>query len=145
MNASDTKWCNRCARTLPLAAFGRNRRRRDGRQVYCRECKATVDRDWYRRRGHTQKARNRGYVRRNAKHVWAYLLEHPCVDCGEADPIVLEFDHARGEKVGAVSNMVRRQFSLAALDVEIAKCDVRCSNCHKRKTAREQGWHAWLG
>ncbi|WP_412061844.1 hypothetical protein [Rubrivirga sp. IMCC45206] len=102
-----------------------------------------VRRDWYLRRGASQRTRNQGYLERNAQHLWRYLLSHPCVDCGEADPIVLEFDHVRGEKVGALSNMATRQFSVAKLNAEIAKCEVRCANCHKRKTAREQGWHAW--
>ena len=140
----ETKRCSRCERTLPTGAFSANRRRRDGLQTYCKACKSTVDRQWYEQRGHTQRARNKGYIERNARHLWAYLLDHPCVDCGETDPIVLEFDHVRGEKVNALSNMVRRQFSIAALDAEVAKCEVRCANCHKRKTAREQGWHAWI-
>ena len=101
-----------------------------------------VRRDWYERRGGSQRERNDGYLTRNAQHLWDYLLEHPCVDCGETDPVVLAFDHVRGEKVGALSNMSRRQFSIAKLDAEIAKCEVRCANCHARKTAREQGWHA---
>ena len=142
MQPPETKWCSRCEQTLPIEAFSANRRRRDGRQTYCKSCKATVDRSWYERRGDTQRERNKGYIARNAQHVWDYLLAHPCVDCGETDPIVLEFDHVRGEKVFALSNMVQRQFSLAKLDAEIAKCEVRCANCHKRKTAREQGWHA---
>ena len=66
------------------------------------------------------------------------------MDCGETDPVILEFDHVRGQKVGSLSNMAFRQFSLAKLDAEIAKCEVRCANCHKRKTAREQGWYASL-
>jgi len=105
---------------------------------------AAVRRDWYERRGAIQRARNDGYNARNAQYLWDYLLAHPCMDCGEADPVVLEFDHVRGEKVGSLSNMAIRRFSLAKLAAEVAKCEVRCANCHKRKTAREQGWHARL-
>lgn len=138
----ETKRCARCKTTRPIAAFQKNRSRPDGLQLHCRSCKAENDRRWYARHGHTQRDRNRGYIARNARHLWDYLLAHPCVDCGESDPVVLEFDHVRGEKVAALSNMAQRQFSLAKLDAEIAKCEVRCANCHKRKTAKEQGWYA---
>ena len=107
-------------------------------------CKSENARDWYNRRGGAQRERNRAYIARNVRHLWDYLLSHPCVDCGEADPVVLEFDHVRGNKVASLSNMAQRQFSIAKLDAEIAKCEVRCANCHKRKTAREQGWYASL-
>ncbi len=63
-----------------------------------------------------------------------YKTCHPCVDCGEADPIVLEFDHVRGEKVANVGTMVGVGRAVQAVLDEIAKCDVRCANCHRRKT-----------
>lgn len=79
---------------------------------------------------------------RNAQFVWDYLRGHPCVDCGEGDPVVLEFDHKDDcEKIASISDMVRQRFSLKRLEAEISKCDVRCANCHRRRTAKQFGWH----
>jgi len=60
------------------------------------------------------------------------------VDCGESDPVVLEFDH-REDKRLIISKAVNN-YGIPGLTAEVAKCDVRCANCHRRKTAIEQGW-----
>lgn len=69
-----------------------------------------------------------------------YLATHPCVDCGETDIVVLEFDHQR-DKVGAITVMVNKPCGWDTIKAEIEKCLVRCANCHRRKTAKEQGWY----
>ena len=66
-----------------------------------------------------------------------FLIEQACVDCGEADPIVLEFDHVRGTKQDNVSTLIGRAFSWKRILEEVAKCEVRCANCHRRKTAAQ--------
>jgi hypothetical protein len=68
--------------------------------------------------------------------VMAYLLEHPCVDCGEDDPVVLEFDHREpAAKSFNIGDGVSRAYGTQRVKDEIAKCDVRCANCHRRKTS----------
>ena len=78
------------------------------RQRTCRECQKVQKNDWYARNSEIHKANVMEDKRANRiechKFVWEYLLAHPCVDCGESDPIVLEFDHVRGKKRDAVSN-----------------------------------------
>lgn len=69
-----------------------------------------------------------------------YLCNHPCVDCGESDPVVLEFDHVRGVKDTNVANLISGAGRMQRLMDEIAKCDVRCANCHRRKTHRLNEW-----
>lgn len=77
-------------------------------------------------------------------HVYDYLLQHPCVDCGEQDFMVLEFDHVRGVKEYNISTILSDVMSLETLKVELAKCDVRCSNCHNRIThVRSNSWR-WM-
>lgn len=79
-------------------------------------------------------------VEASRRRVLAYLQEHPCVDCGERDPVLLDLDHVRGDKVESVSFMVRNNTGWQAIEAEIAKCEVRCANCHRRKTGTEQRW-----
>ena len=70
--------------------------------------------------------------------ITSYLAENHCVDCGESDPVVLEFDHQR-DKDFAISKAVQMRIGVKRLVAEIAKCVVRCANCHRRKTYREGG------
>lgn len=105
----------------------------DSRRAYSR---------WhYRQNKEKYKARARAYSRANRDklrdYIAAFLNENPCVDCGEADPIVLEFDHRDpATKRFNVGDAVRKSCGLATVIAEIAKCDVRCANCHRRKTFR---------
>lgn len=78
---------------------------------------------------------------RNRQYLWDYYSTHPCVDCGETDPVVLEADHVRGVKKYNVGAMAHSTRSLRAIDEELAKCDVVCANCHRRRTAVQQGWY----
>jgi len=82
-----------------------------------------------------QKAENRKAVQ---SWLLEYLLRNPCVDCGETDPVVLEFDHQTGKDF-EIGGVVRRNISVRRLAIEVAKCHVRCANCHRRKTYRERG------
>lgn len=77
---------------------------------------------------------------RNRQFVADHLKDNPCVDCGETDGIVLEFDHVRGEKYMNIASMVLHHKTIKAIAEEIAKCDVVCSNCHRRRTAKRAGW-----
>lgn len=86
-----------------------------------------------------QKAAKVQYVMRRKEaarqFVLDYLDERCCEDCGEDDSVVLEFDHVRGIKRYAISIAVQRAYSIAWLAEEMAKCDVVCANCHRRRTS----------
>jgi hypothetical protein len=72
-------------------------------------------------------------------HVLRYLYSNPCVDCGWDDPVVLDFDHMEhlGTKTANISNLINSNHSLETLKKEMAKCVIRCANCHRKKTARD--------
>jgi hypothetical protein len=77
-------------------------------------------------------------VRRNLRFMRDVLERSHCVDCGLDDILVLEFDHVRGVKERNVSKLVREGRSLRRLQAEIAKCDVRCASCHRRRTVERR-------
>ena len=74
---------------------------------------------------------------RNLLFLLDYLRDTPCLDCGERDPVVLDFDHI-GVKRSGVVQLAGRECSIANLEAEIAQCEVRCANCHRRRTIVEQ-------
>ncbi len=65
------------------------------------------------------------------------------MDCGEGDPVVLEFDQVRGVKKADICALLSHNTGRLKLEGEIEKCEVRCANCHRRKTAKEQGFYSW--
>ena len=107
-----------------------------------------MQRRWY----HKNKARHVENVNRRSraaeaeiiKKILAYLRQNPCVDCGETDPVLLEFDHVRGVKRGPVCNLIYRGCSWETIAAEIEKCEVRCCKCHRLKTAKQFGYRKLL-
>jgi len=132
----ETKCCGRCKEEKPLSEFNKNKSKPDGLQNYCRTCQREYEKAHYNKKDGIRKRnvsrRRHTYRVRNKTWLKAYFKEHPCVDCGETDPVVLEFDHTDPtDKEESVSNLLGG--SLERLIKEVEKCEVRCANCHRRK------------
>lgn len=72
--------------------------------------------------------------KRNRKFIDDFLNKNPCIDCGEKDIIVLEFDHVLGIKINNICTAINNSWSIKKLKEEIEKCEIRCANCHRRIT-----------
>jgi 5-methylcytosine-specific restriction endonuclease McrA len=99
------------------------------------------DRSWYHKNKdrirESKKINEKNYVKKKVAIVDEYLKTHPCIDCGEADIVVLDFDHINpATKKDNVSNLIYSGSIKTVLE-EIEKCEIRCANCHRRKTARQ--------
>ena len=110
---------------------------------------AKYHREYYHRTKHRRGKRKQELQRKRrhelAKKRFEYLEGKGCLDCGEDNPIVLDFDHREGEtKIDSVANMIRLGFSWEKILIEIQKCDIRCANCHRIKTAKEEGWYQYM-
>lgn len=77
--------------------------------------------------------------------IFQILHDESCIDCGESNPFVLEFDHFdREKKVDSVSRMLNSGRSLESILEEVEKCVVRCANCHRIKSVLEDDHYAYL-
>ena len=128
--------CSRCSRMLPASAFNRSG---EGRQWWCRECFRT----YFRQRGdvhleqvYATRARRRSEA---AAFIETHLASRQCADCGLHDRAVLEFDHL-GDKRANVATLRYAGTGLQALAAEVAKCDIVCTNCHRKRTASRADW-----
>lgn len=58
----------------------------------------------------------------------------PCMDCGLSFlPVCMDFDHIKNKKYN-VSKLIQNNSSLKLIENEIAKCDLVCANCHRKRT-----------
>ena len=136
------KICSICK--LPQENFYKNSNRPDGLQTYCKECSIARSKKRYQNFSDEQKLEMQNRAKQkslqNKQFLWDFLKEHPCVDCGEIDPIVLEFDHL-SDKKGCLSTLAGQGLGLETIKQEVNKCEVRCANCHRKKTATQFGWY----
>lgn len=135
--SGELRRCGRCHSVLPVELFNALAA---GRQWWCRGCFAR----YHAMHRDEARARSRERRRRAQALVVDHLLAHECTDCGESDIVVLEFDHLR-DKRGHVAVMAHRGVRPDVLRAEIAKCEVVCVNCHRRRTSRRAGWRRLSG
>lgn len=138
------KQCTKCGELKELTEFAFRNKSLGTRQTMCKQCQKDYAKSDYQAKTqyYKDKAKTSAkvYTDRNKQYVLDYLKSHPCVDCGETDIEVLQFDHVEmvGRKANRVMNYIKH--SLDTLKKEIAKCEIRCGNCHIRRTRRQMGW-----
>lgn len=133
------KYCPQCQTEKEFSEFGPNKSKKDGFQSQCKDCRREYMRTWYTNNTDLQKKRSKiskNKIRLECRvNIMLYLREHPCIDCGNPDIEVLEFDHRDPTaKEFAVSDFFNRGANWQRVLSEIEKCDVRCANCHRKKS-----------
>jgi len=139
------KVCGTCKVPRDIAHFGFKDRAKKIRRSYCKKCQSDYTKKHYRENPdyYKKKARERNAViiNENYAKLYRYLSEHPCTDCGETDIAVLEFDHINPDnKIMEVTMLVRGAYCWETIELEILKCEIRCANCHRRRTAKQMNW-----
>lgn len=137
-----TKICTKCHEEKQISEFAFKSKKANLHHARCKPCvKENFDKYYLENKERVItriKTSNKKCKDKLRKIVRDHLSKNPCVDCGESDIIVLEFDHVRGTKLHNISNMVQQGHGLNALLEEMAKCEVRCANCHRRQTYKRR-------
>jgi hypothetical protein len=133
--------CSRCGTLKPTAEFAWRNKSKGRYDSFCRPCRADYKKAHYaaNKQRYIERAqeRKRELALERTLYLIAFFRSHPCVDCGETDPVVLEFDHRRDKLFSIGMELSRRRWQ--SILAEIEKCDVVCANCHRRRTALRRG------
>lgn len=139
------KICSGCSQERDTERdFAWKNKAKGTRQRWCRLCQAEANSRHYQnnKQVYLDRAitRNALVNAENKQRLYVYLSSHPCVDCGQTDIRVLEFDHVRGNKSASITTLLKKATSWKAIENEITKCEVRCVNCHRVKTSEKGHW-----
>jgi hypothetical protein len=133
--------CARCKQTKPVTDFSWRRIAEGVRDTFCRPCRSAYGKEHYaanrQRYIDAEARRKRDRAQKRMRWLIEFFTSNPCVECGEQDPLVLEFDHLRDKCFNIGRELPDRNWE--SILAEIAKCDVVCANCHRRRTARRLG------
>lgn len=139
------KKCYTCKESKFCSEFNKNVSRKDGLNSICKICSQKRSKQYYleNREKHISEisARKFRVIEENKRFIFDVLSSSCCIDCGFSDPRALEFDHVKEVKRAALSELLSHGCSLATIKLEIAKCEIRCANCHRIKTSIDYDWY----
>lgn len=134
-----TKKCGRCCEEKSSIFFHKNKRRPDGLQLYCKDCRANIDKKSYISCDKQKRqARNLALSERNRRFVEDYKRQKSCRRCSMSDFRALEFHHPENNKKFDVASITHRAYSLQTIKDEIDKCECLCVNCHRIVTCESR-------
>lgn len=129
------KTCSRCKLEKSFDEFNR---RGKSYSSFCKVCNKEYLREHY-------ESNKEYYADKRDKNREKYIAEFhefiktkSCMDCGNDNPVVLEFDH-KHDKHFNISEKISST-PLENLMAEIDKCDIVCANCHRIRTANQFSW-----
>ena len=130
-----TKICSKCMISKPIEDFNFKIKSKGIYQCQCKNCTRKNIKNHYinNKQYYLDKTRKRNSGLRQVinEYILNYFKDHNCIDCGESNPVVLEFDHRdKTQKEKSISSFLRAR-RIDKIINEIEKCDVRCANCHR--------------
>lgn len=131
----ELKTCTICKKALPRSSFNKRNSSADGLQTHCRECNRERSRNYY----HTNKEhhlkniyKNREKYKNELQSIVNTIKKKGCKYCDEKEVCCMDFHHKDPSVKEENISVLIHSISRAKLLNEIKKCDVVCSNCHRK-------------
>jgi hypothetical protein len=131
-----TRKCSKCDVLKPIEEFSRKGGKH---QSYCKKCHNEYARQHYAKNPQPYKDRSQATKNLYKDEFYGWMKDKKCLDCGNSDLRVLEFDHVLGDKKFNIGEKVG-YLPLNSLMSEIKKCEIVCANCHRIRTVERGGW-----
>lgn len=130
------KKCYTCQQEKSPTEFNKSKHRKDGLSSICKECSRSHSRNYYNNNTELHKKnvyRNKLlYVEQLRNWINTVIRKDGCCICDEKEVCCLEFHHVdQTEKEELVSYLIGTN-SRRKLEIELNKCSVVCSNCHRK-------------
>lgn len=133
------KICHMCKEKKPLFEFNKNKTKKDGYGSECRSCMKILRKNHYDR--NKDQIINDIAKRKQKRLIWLknFKSNLSCEKCGENHIATLDFHHKNPKKKEfQIGYAVRYGYGKEKILNEIKKCNILCSNCHRKLHWKEQ-------
>lgn len=136
--------CGHCKKDLPDTSFPPSALRSAKKWCMCNPCRNAY---YQRRRDEAPPGWSTRHLKaqrlKRSEWIAKYKSDQGCVTCGERHPAALDFHHRDPKtKTIHIRALIDHAAKISRIETEIAKCDVLCSNCH-RKLHYHRGMDHW--
>lgn len=129
------KRCTICKQIKELSEFNKNKCKKDGLNTLCKICSQERSKQYYKE----NKEYHRKYIYERRKKYAAdmRIIKNEaksigCIKCNEKDVCCLDFHHNDPTKKLYNISALAHRVSKKKLLVELKKCSILCSNCHRK-------------
>lgn len=133
------KICGKCDKEKELKEFNKNNQnKKTGLSAYCKECQRKNNKKHY-------KNNKEKYIENSIKNkIWYYNLKIglKCNRCGFDNPVALDFHHKEPlKKEFEINYNSLLGKNKEQIKMELNKCEILCSNCHRIEHATRFNKH----
>lgn len=136
-----TKKCNgECQQEKDISEFSKDKFSKDGYLFRCKECNKKYFRKYYQNNIQNYKEYEQKQSDFKKIRLKEFLSHYQCVDCGNKDVRVLEFDHIYGKDEEIIELAFGKWEDFLE---EFKKCEIRCRNHHRRRHLINLNSYRW--